>query len=176
MLPPWQSISQQLPEHPWDGVNHKLIKCVISPLHLDKRSLFMGKISGVLERGSGAETPAPLIRPWLQATSKAVYPNFIHFDQQSEREQTQPLAPAGWHNYFLVLNKVMMNGLGQTKTKRILLLQIRPLTPPLLASPPDKETVAYERRPFGKKEGEEGKKITLGKREPRQKAKNLVFF
>ncbi|XDV31792.1 hypothetical protein PO909_002747 [Leuciscus waleckii] len=33
----------------WDRVNQKLIKCVISSLHLDKQHLFMGKISGVLE-------------------------------------------------------------------------------------------------------------------------------
>lgn len=165
MPPPWQCISQRLLEHPRDGVNHKLIKCVISPLHLDKRRLFMGKISGVLERGSGAETPGPLIRPWLQATSKAVYPNFIHFDQQSKREQTQPLAVAGWHNYFLVLNKVMMNGLGQTKTKRILLLQIRPLTPPC--------SLLHLTKKRWHMKG--GLLKTLDKWQPTQKAKDFGF-
>jgi len=62
--------------------------------------------------------------------SAVVYPNFIHFHQQNKHRRTQPLAAGwGWHNYSRVLNKVMMNGPIQTKTKEFLLLQFHARPP-----------------------------------------------
>lgn len=54
----------------------------------------MGKISGVVERETA-------LKRWfinqglITRDSAVVYPNFIHFHQQSKHRRTQPLAMVG---------------------------------------------------------------------------------